>query len=79
VLFISSNGFDVSGAKRYGFQVAWIDRAGDVPPPANSAVGSAELYRLIRGRAEQLTYDPDFRVSRLTDLVPLLGTFPSTA
>ena len=24
VLFISSNGFDVAGAKRYGFQVAWV-------------------------------------------------------
>lgn len=74
VLFISSNGFDVAGAKRYGFQVAWIDRGRDVLPPANSAVGPAELYRLIRGRAEQLAHDPDFRVSRLTDLVRLLGT-----
>jgi 2-haloacid dehalogenase len=73
VLFVSSNGFDVSGAKRYGFQVAWIDRAGDARVPANSAVGPAEFYRLIRARAEQLTYDSDFRLSRLTDIVSLLA------
>jgi 2-haloacid dehalogenase len=73
VLFVSSNGFDVSGAKRYGFQVAWIDRAGDIQPPRHSAVGPAEFYSLIRGGAEQLGYEPDFRVSRLTDLVPLVN------
>lgn len=27
VLFVSSNGFDVAGAKTFGFQVAWIKRA----------------------------------------------------
>src|SRR3569832_932472 len=26
VLFVSSNPFDVSGAKAFGFQVAWIER-----------------------------------------------------
>ena len=73
VLFISSNGFDVSGAKHYGFRVAWIDRAGDVQPPMHSVVGPAQFYSLIRGRAEQLGYEADFRVSRLTDLVPLVN------
>jgi 2-haloacid dehalogenase len=73
VLFISSNGFDVSGAKRYGFQVAWIERAGDHPPPKNSVVGPTEYYRLIRGHAERLGYDPDFRLKRLTDLVTVVS------
>jgi 2-haloacid dehalogenase len=73
VLFVSSNGFDVSGAKHYGFRVAWIDRAREVQPPRHSAVGPAEFYSLIRGGAEQLNYVPDFRVSRLTDLLPLLS------
>jgi 2-haloacid dehalogenase len=27
VLFVSSNGFDVAGAKAFGFRVAWINRA----------------------------------------------------
>lgn len=74
VLFISSNGFDVTGAKRYGFQTAWIERAGDIPPPKNSLVGPAQFYWLIRGRAEQLGYEPDFRLKRLTDLVAIVST-----
>jgi 2-haloacid dehalogenase len=73
VLFVSSNGFDVSGAKHYGFRVAWIDRARDVLPPRHSAIGPAEFYSLIRGGAEQLNQVPDFRVSRLTELLPLLS------
>src|SRR5579859_452564 len=36
VLFVSSNGFDVAGAKRFGFHVAWIERAQGLPAPANS-------------------------------------------
>jgi 2-haloacid dehalogenase len=27
IAFVSSNAFDVMGAKAYGFQVAWINRA----------------------------------------------------
>jgi 2-haloacid dehalogenase len=73
VLFISSNGFDVAGAKRYGFQVAWIERTGDVPPPEDSQVGPAAFYRLIRGRGEQLGYQPDFHLKRLTDLPAVLS------
>jgi 2-haloacid dehalogenase len=73
VLFVSSNGFDVAGAKRYGFQVAWIERSGDVPPPADSLVGPSAFYRLVRGRAEQLGYQPDFRLRRLTDLAAVVA------
>jgi 2-haloacid dehalogenase len=73
VLFVSSNGFDVAGAKRYGFQVAWIERAGDVPPPEDSQVGPAAFYRLLRGRGEHLGYQPDFRLKRLTDLTAVLS------
>ncbi len=28
VLFISSNGWDIAGAARFGFQTAWVNRAG---------------------------------------------------
>jgi 2-haloacid dehalogenase len=72
ILFVSSNGFDVAGAKRYGFQVAWIERTGDAPPPQDSQVGPAAFYRLLRGRGEHLGYQPDFRLRRLTDLAALL-------
>jgi 2-haloacid dehalogenase len=71
VMFVSSNGFDVAGAKRYGFRVAWIERGGGVSTPTGSGVGPAEFYRLIRGGAERLGYAPDYRVARLTDLAPL--------
>ena len=29
VLFVSSNGWDAAGAAGYGFQTAWVNRAGD--------------------------------------------------
>lgn len=29
VLFVSSNGWDIAGAAGYGFQTAWVNRAGD--------------------------------------------------
>lgn len=74
VLFISSNGFDVAGAKRYGFQVAWIERAGTVAPPKNSLVGPGEFFRLVRGGAEQLSYEADFHLTSLNDLVALVST-----
>jgi 2-haloacid dehalogenase len=75
VLFISSNGFDVAGARRYGFQVAWIERTGQASAPTDSAIGPSEFYRLLRGSAEQLgpELEPDYRVSRLTDLIGLVG------
>jgi 2-haloacid dehalogenase len=73
VLFVSSNGFDVAGAKQYGFQVAWIQRAAGASPPENSEVGPAEFFRLIRGGAEHLSQAADCRVARLTDLVSLLS------
>jgi 2-haloacid dehalogenase len=28
ILFVSSNSFDVVGAKRFGFRVCWVNRAG---------------------------------------------------
>jgi len=63
VLFVSSNGFDVAGAKAFGFNVAWIRRGGE---------GAATLYGMLRGRAEELGHAPDHVVSALTDLQQLL-------
>ena len=63
VLFVSSNGFDVSGAKAFGFNVAWIRRGG---------AGAATLYGMLRGRAEELGHAADHIVSSLTDLPKLL-------
>ena len=71
VLFVSSNGFDVAGAKQFGFKVARIERGADIPAPENSDVGPTELFRLLRGHAEQLGHEADWRVAQLTDLASL--------
>jgi 2-haloacid dehalogenase len=69
VLFVSSNGFDVAGAKHFGFNVAWIRRSG--PAPAGP-IGPAEMYRLLRGSAEALGYTQDHTVGALSDVITLL-------
>jgi 2-haloacid dehalogenase len=74
VLFVSSNGFDVAGAKRFGFKVAWIQRGGGPTSPMNSDVGPAEFYKLLRGRAERLEHSADFQIMALTDLPAVLSS-----
>jgi 2-haloacid dehalogenase len=67
VMFVSSNGFDVAGAKRFGFKVVWIRRGGGPGLPVDPVL-PAQMYRLLRGHAECLGYAPDHTVSALTDL-----------
>jgi 2-haloacid dehalogenase len=67
VVFVSSNGFDVAGAKCFGFKVVWIRRGGG-PGPAVDPVLPTQMYRLLRGHAECLGYAPDDTVAALTDL-----------
>jgi 2-haloacid dehalogenase len=73
ILFVSSNSFDVAGAKHYGFGVAWIDRGGGPTVPASSNVHPAELFKLLRGRAEKVGYTADYRIEALTDLAALVA------
>lgn len=73
VLFVSSNGFDVAGAKAFGFKVAWIERGGGPVTPASSDIGPAEFYKLLRGRAEKLGPGADFRIEALTDLPKIVS------
>jgi len=70
VLFVSSNSFDVAGAKHFGFKVAWIRRGGVATP--TGPIGPAQMYRLLRGSAETLGYAQDYTVAALTDLITLL-------
>lgn len=51
VLFVSLNGFDVTGAKAFGFEVAWIRRAGG-GAPTEDPPGAAAMFRLLRSGAE---------------------------
>lgn len=73
VLFVSSNSFDVAGAKHFGFSVAWIERGGGSTAPDTSNMRPAGLFRLLRGRAEKVGYTADYRIKALTDLAPLLA------
>jgi 2-haloacid dehalogenase len=70
VLFVSSNSFDVTGAKHFGFKVAWTRRGGVGAP--KGPIGPAQMYRLLRGNAETLGYAPNYTVAALTDLASLL-------
>ena len=70
VMFVSSNGFDVAGAKRFGFQVAWIRRGGG-PGSAPVEVGPAEMFAAQRLHAERLHVEPDHVLGALTDLTLL--------
>ena len=71
VIFVSSNGFDVAGAKHFGFKVVWIQRDGGPGEPVTPVL-PAQMYRLLRGHAECLGYTQDEKVSTLTDLPDLL-------
>ena len=71
VLFVSSNSFDVAGAKHFGFKVAWIRRGGGAGVPEGPVL-PAQMYRLLRGCAETLGYLQDYTVSALTGLPALL-------
>jgi 2-haloacid dehalogenase len=71
VMFVSSNGFDVAGAKKFGFKVAWIRRGGTASA-ATDPVLPAQMYRLLRSNAETLGYAQDYTVSSLAELPGLL-------
>jgi 2-haloacid dehalogenase len=67
VLFVSSNGFDVMGAKAFGFKVSWIRRGGGPGLPSEPVL-PAQMYKLLRGHAETLGYAADITVPALTAL-----------
>jgi 2-haloacid dehalogenase len=75
VLFVSSNGFDVSGAKSFGFTVARIVRVSpdalrrELAEPATVGVGG--MFRALRSQQEMIGEAPDFSLNSLTELGPL--------
>ncbi|WP_428487026.1 haloacid dehalogenase type II [Rhodopila sp.] len=69
-MFVSSNGFDVAGAKRFGFQVAWVRRGGG-PGTAPADAGPTDMFKAQRLHAEMLNAKPDHVLGSLTELVDL--------
>jgi 2-haloacid dehalogenase len=56
-VFVSSNGFDLAGAKRFGFTTLRVNRA--PPDQAVPPADTSQLYRLMRTLPEQLDALPD--------------------
>jgi 2-haloacid dehalogenase len=77
VAFISSNPFDVSGAKAFGFKVAWIERvtatalANDVADP--KTIGPLAMFKATRLRPDTLGLPPDWIIAALSELPALLS------
>ncbi|WP_113910982.1 haloacid dehalogenase type II [Roseovarius dicentrarchi] len=75
VLFVSSNAFDATAAKDFGFQVAWIERvtpqdlAAEVE--ANPVTGPGTMFKILRMQMETFDIEPDHRLKTLSDLAAL--------
>lgn len=77
VLFVSSNGFDVCGAKNFGLNVAWIRRAAPQAPrqdmdSAGGVLGALGMFKALRMQMETLGLAPDHEIGSLTELSSLL-------
>jgi 2-haloacid dehalogenase len=72
VLFVSCNPFDVSGAKSFGLQVAWIDHV--TPEAMKSELADREriapltIFKMLREQMDILGFVPDYRIRALSDL-----------
>jgi 2-haloacid dehalogenase len=75
VLFVSSNGFDICGAKSFGFSVARIERVTRASLRAEltdaGPIDPLPMFKTLRTQAEQLGFQPDFVVRSLSDLPAL--------
>jgi 2-haloacid dehalogenase len=77
VLFISSNPWDVCGAKSFGLNVAWIER---VTPEAmalacveSDALPPLTMFKAIRTQMDELGFAPDYRIRALSELPALVS------
>ncbi|MFN3673529.1 MAG: haloacid dehalogenase type II [Bosea sp. (in: a-proteobacteria)] len=77
VLFVSSNGFDVAGAKHFGFKVARIARVSQAALQAEVEAAKPmpprTLFKALRLREEHLGHPPDWVIGSLAELKGLVG------
>ncbi|WP_315721822.1 MULTISPECIES: haloacid dehalogenase type II [unclassified Bradyrhizobium] len=78
VLFVSSNPWDVCGAKAFGLNVAWIER---VNPEAMAAacvktdlVAPLTLFKALRTQMDELGFAPDYRIAALSELPEIVAS-----
>ena len=81
VLFVSSNPWDVCGAKAFGLNVAWIER---VTPEAmalacinSDFVAPLTMFKAIRTQMDELGLEPDHRIHTLAELPGLVAAHES--
>ena len=78
VAFVSSNPFDVSGSKSFGFRVAWIERVRAATLAAETrrpeAIGPLTMFKATRLRPDPFGLQPDWTIRTLADLPPLLAS-----
>jgi 2-haloacid dehalogenase len=78
VAFVSSNPFDASGAKSFGFKVAWIERvtqaalAGEIG--GQKAISPLTMFKATRLRPDPFGFDPDWTIGALADLPKVLAS-----
>ena len=77
VLFVSSNPWDVCGAKAFGLNVAWIER---VTPQAmadacikSDVVAPLTMFKTLRTQMDELGVTPDHRIHGLSELPDLVS------
>lgn len=77
VLFISSNPWDVCGAKSFGLNVAWIER---VTPEAmalacleSDMLPPLTMFKALRTQMDELGFQADYRIRALSELPALIS------
>ena len=77
MLFISSNPWDVCGAKSFGLNVAWIER---VTPEAmalacleSETLPPLTMFKAIRTQMDELGFGPIIASTRLAELPALVS------
>jgi len=78
VLFVSSNPWDVCGAKAFGLKVAWIERVS--PEAIAEACATSDLvppltmFKALRTQMDELGFAPDHRIAALSELPELVAS-----
>ena len=74
VVFVSSNGFDICGAKNYGFTVVRVARSIDrVGTEFPLKIDERAFFDLLRAQAETLDQSADVTVRSLAEIPDLFG------
>jgi 2-haloacid dehalogenase len=75
-LFVSSNPFDVCGAKAFGLNVAWIERV--TPQTVVEELKKADfvrplsMFKALRTQMDEFGLEPDYRIRALAELPNLV-------